>query len=75
MLGHRARNRLALLRLRVSVTDAGRNPSGHRAGSRNPASIDRRRAIVGIGTAEREGNEPDGLDGAKPVAEGKESSL
>jgi phthiodiolone/phenolphthiodiolone dimycocerosates ketoreductase len=35
----------------------------------------RRRAMVGIGTAEREGSEPDGLDGTKPVAEGKESSL
>ena len=70
MLGHlAARNRLGRLRLGVSVTDTGRrNPAVTAQGAATLHLLTRGRAILGIGTGEREGNEPYGVDWTKPVA-------
>jgi phthiodiolone/phenolphthiodiolone dimycocerosates ketoreductase len=70
MLGHlAARNRLAQLRLGVSVTDTRRrNPAVTAQAAATLHQLTRGRAILGIGPGEREGNQPYGVDWTKPVA-------
>ena len=53
-----------------SRRDGRRPPQScrHRPGRRDAASAYAGRAILGIGTGEREGNEPYGVDWSKPVA-------
>jgi phthiodiolone/phenolphthiodiolone dimycocerosates ketoreductase len=69
VLGHlAARNRIGRLRLGVSVTDAGRrNPAVTAQAAATLHLLTGGRAILGIGTGEREGNEPYGVDWTKPV--------
>ncbi|MEV0674627.1 LLM class flavin-dependent oxidoreductase [Mycobacterium sp. NPDC050441] len=69
ILGHlAARNRIGRLRLGVSVTDAGRrNPAVTAQAAATLHLLTGGRAVLGIGTGEREGNEPYGVDWAKPV--------
>jgi phthiodiolone/phenolphthiodiolone dimycocerosates ketoreductase len=75
MLGHlAARNRVGRLRLGVSVTDTGRrNPAVTAQAAVTLHLLTRGRAILGIGTGEREGNEPYGVDWSKPVARFEEA--
>src|SRR6201997_1587635 len=75
MLGHlAARNRLGRLRLGVSVTDTGRrNPAVTAQAAATLHLLTRGRAILVIGTGEREGNEPYGVDWSKPVARFEEA--
>jgi phthiodiolone/phenolphthiodiolone dimycocerosates ketoreductase len=75
MLGHlAARNRLGRLRLGVGVTDAGRrNPAVTAQAAATVHLLTRGRAILGIGTGEREGNQPYGVDWTKPVARFEEA--
>ena len=75
VLGHlAARNRLARLRLGVSVTDAGRrNPAVTAQAAATLHLLTGGRAILGIGTGEREGNEPYGVDWSKPVSRFEEA--
>ena len=75
MLGHlAARNRWRRLRLGVGVTDAGRrNPAVTAQAAATLHLLTRGRAILGIGTGEREGNEPYGVDWSKPVARFEEA--
>jgi phthiodiolone/phenolphthiodiolone dimycocerosates ketoreductase len=63
-----AHNRLGRLRLGVCVTDtARRNPAVTAQAAATLHLLTRGRAILGIGTGEREGNEPYGVDWSKPV--------
>jgi phthiodiolone/phenolphthiodiolone dimycocerosates ketoreductase len=63
-----AKNRFARLRLGTCVTDAGRrNPAVTAQAAATLHLLTRGRAILGIGTGEREGNEPYGVDWTKPV--------
>jgi phthiodiolone/phenolphthiodiolone dimycocerosates ketoreductase len=75
MLGYAAaRNRLGRMRLGVSVTDtARRNPAVTAQAVATLHLLTRGRAILGIGTGEREGNEPYGVDWSKPVARFEEA--
>jgi phthiodiolone/phenolphthiodiolone dimycocerosates ketoreductase len=75
MLGHlAARNRFARLRLGVGVTDTGRrNPAVTAQAAATLQLLTRGRTILGIGTGEREGNEPYGVDWTKPVARFEEA--
>jgi phthiodiolone/phenolphthiodiolone dimycocerosates ketoreductase len=75
MLGNlAARNRVARLRLGVSVTDTGRrNPAVTAQAAATMNLLTKGRFILGIGTGEREGNEPYGVDWAKPVARFEEA--
>lgn len=75
MLGHiAARNRIGRLRLGTSVTDTGRrNPAVTAQGAATLHLLTRGRAILGIGTGEREGNEPYGVEWSKPVARFEEA--
>ena len=75
MLGHlAARNRVGRLRLGVGVTDTGRrNPAVTAQAAATLHLLTKGRAILGIGTGEREGNEPYGVDWAKPVARFEEA--
>lgn len=68
-LGHIAgRHRLRRLRLGVGVTDTGRrNPAVTAQAAATLHLLTRGRAILGIGTGEREGNEPYGVDWSHPV--------
>jgi len=70
VLGHlAARNRLGRLRLGIGVTDAGRrNPAVTAQAAATLHLLTRGRAILGIGTGEREGNQPYGVDWSRPVA-------
>jgi phthiodiolone/phenolphthiodiolone dimycocerosates ketoreductase len=69
-----ARNRLGRLRLGIGVTDASRrNPAVTAQAAATLHLITRGRAILGIGTGEREGNEPYGVDWSKPVARFEEA--
>jgi len=69
-----ARNRLGRLRLGTSVTDVGRrNPAVTAQAAATLHLMTRGRAILGIGTGEREGNEPYGVDWSKPVARFEEA--
>ncbi len=63
-----AKNRFARLRLGTAVTDAGRrNPAVTAQAAATLHLMTRGRAILGIGTGEREGNEPYGVDWSRPV--------
>ncbi|AFP37552.1 Phthiodiolone/phenolphthiodiolone dimycocerosates ketoreductase [Mycolicibacterium smegmatis MC2 155] len=75
MLGHlAARNRVARLRLGIGVTDSGRrNPAVTAQAAATLHLLTKGRAILGIGTGEREGNEPYGVDWSKPVARFEEA--
>ncbi len=75
MLGHiAARNRLGRMRLGVGVTDTGRrNPAVTAQAAATLHLLTRGRAILGIGTGEREGNEPYGVEWSKPVARFEEA--
>ncbi|MDH6198691.1 phthiodiolone/phenolphthiodiolone dimycocerosates ketoreductase [Mycobacterium frederiksbergense] len=75
MLGNlAARNRVARLRLGVGVTDTGRrNPAVTAQAAATMNLLTKGRFILGIGTGEREGNEPYGVDWARPVARFEES--
>ena len=75
MLGHlAARNGVGRLRLGVSVTDTGRrNPAVTAQAAATLHLLTRGRAILGIGTGEREGNQPYGVDWTKPVARFEEA--
>src|SRR5581483_2691332 len=75
MLGHvAARNRVGRLRLGTSVTDVGRrNPAVTAQAAATLHLLTRGRAILGIGSGERVGNEPYGVDWSKPVARFEEA--
>jgi phthiodiolone/phenolphthiodiolone dimycocerosates ketoreductase len=75
VLGHlAARNRLGRMRLGIGVTDTGRrNPAVTAQAAATLQLLTRGRAILGIGTGEREGNEPYGVDWSKPVARFEEA--
>ena len=75
MLGHlAARNRVGRMSLGTSVTDTGRrNPAVTAQAAVTLHLLTRGRAILGIGTGEREGNEPYGVDWSKPVARFEEA--
>ena len=74
MLGHIAAKNRARLRLGTSVTDTGRrNPAVTAQAAATLNLLTRGRAILGIGTGEREGNEPYGVDWSKPVARFEEA--
>jgi phthiodiolone/phenolphthiodiolone dimycocerosates ketoreductase len=75
VLGHlAARNRLGRLRLGIGVTDAGRrNPAVTAQAAATLHLLTRGRAILGIGTGEREGNQPYGVDWSRPVARFEEA--
>ncbi|MBV8788556.1 MAG: LLM class flavin-dependent oxidoreductase [Mycobacterium sp.] len=75
VLGHfAARNRIGGLRLGIGVTDAGRrNPAVTAQAAVTLHLLTRGRAILGVGTGEREGNEPYGVDWSKPVARFEEA--
>jgi alkanesulfonate monooxygenase SsuD/methylene tetrahydromethanopterin reductase-like flavin-dependent oxidoreductase (luciferase family) len=75
MLGYlAAHNRLGRLRLGVCVTDtARRNPAVTAQAAATLQLLTRGRAILGIGTGEREGNESYGVDWSKPVARFEET--
>jgi phthiodiolone/phenolphthiodiolone dimycocerosates ketoreductase len=75
MLGHlAARNRVGRLRLGVGVTDTGRrNPAVTAQAAATLHLLTKGRAILGIGTGEREGNQPYGVDWSKPVARFEEA--
>ncbi|WP_040796812.1 LLM class flavin-dependent oxidoreductase [Nocardia higoensis] len=74
-LGHiAAKNRRTRLRLGVGVTDAGRrNPAVTAQAAATLHLLSRGRAILGIGTGEREGNQPYGVDWTRPVARFEEA--
>jgi phthiodiolone/phenolphthiodiolone dimycocerosates ketoreductase len=60
--------------LGTSVTDTGRrNPAVTAQAAATLHLLTRGRAILGIGTGEREGNEPYGVDWSKPVARFEEA--
>lgn len=67
-----ARNRIGRLRLGVAVTGR-RNPAVTAQAGCTLNLLTRGRAILGIGTGEREGNEPYGVDWSKPVARFEEA--
>jgi phthiodiolone/phenolphthiodiolone dimycocerosates ketoreductase len=69
MLGHIAtRNRFRRLKLGLAVTDTGRrNPAVTAQAAATLHLLSKGRAILGIGTGEREGNEPYGVEWSKPV--------
>lgn len=75
MLGNlAARNRIARRTLGVSVTDTGRrNPAVTAQAAATMNLLTRGRFILGIGTGEREGNEPYGVEWTKPVARFEEA--
>ena len=75
MLGHiAARNRIGRMQLGVGVTDTGRrNPAVTAQAAATVHLLTKGRAILGIGTGEREGNEPYGVDWSKPVARFEEA--
>ncbi|MCV7409646.1 photosystem I reaction center subunit VIII [Mycobacterium florentinum] len=63
------RHRFSRTRLGVCVTDAGRrNPAVTAQAVATLHLMTRGRAILGIGTGEREGNEPYGVTWSRPVA-------
>ena len=74
-LGHLAgRHRFSRTRLGVGVTDtARRNPAVTAQSAATLHLMTGGRAILGIGTGEREGNEPYGVDWSKPVARFEEA--
>jgi phthiodiolone/phenolphthiodiolone dimycocerosates ketoreductase len=75
MLGHLAsRSRFGRLRFGIGVTDASRrHPAVTAQAAATLHLITRGRAILGIGTGEREANEPYGVEWTKPVARFEEA--
>lgn len=75
VLGHlAARNRLGRMRLGIGVTDTGRrNPAVTAQAAATLHLLTKGRAILGIGTGEREGNEPYGVEWSRPVARFEEA--
>lgn len=75
ILGYLAgRNRLGRMRLGVAVTDTGRrNPAVTAQAAASLHLLTRGRAVLGIGTGERESNAPYGVDWSKPVARFEEA--
>jgi len=75
MLGNlAARNKICRLRLGVCVTDAGRrNPAVTAQAAATLHLLSRGKAMLGVGVGEREGNEPYGVDWARPVARFEEA--
>ena len=74
MLGTIAARNRARLRLGIGVTDTGRrNPAVTAQAAATLQLLTRGRAILGIGTGEREGNQPYGVDWSKPVARFEEA--
>jgi phthiodiolone/phenolphthiodiolone dimycocerosates ketoreductase len=75
MLGYlAARNRVGRLQLGVCVTDtARRNPAVTAQAATTLHLLTRGRAILGIGTGERAGNQPYGVDWSRPVARFEEA--
>jgi phthiodiolone/phenolphthiodiolone dimycocerosates ketoreductase len=75
MLGYLAgRNKLGRMRLGVAVTDTGRrNPAVTAQAAASLHLLTRGRSVLGIGTGERESNEPYGVDWSKPVARFEEA--
>ena len=68
------RNWLGRMRLGVAVTDAGRrNPAVTAQAAASLHLLTRGRALLGIGTGERESNAPYGVDWSKPVARFEEA--
>lgn len=69
-----ARHRRSRMRLGTGVTDTGRrNPAVTAQAAATLHLLTRGRAILGIGTGEREGNEPYGVDWSRPVARFEEA--
>ncbi|WP_372452848.1 LLM class flavin-dependent oxidoreductase [Mycolicibacterium xanthum] len=69
-----ARHRVRRLRLGIGVTDASRrNPAVTAQAAATLHLLTGGRAILGIGTGEREGNEPYGVDWSRPVARFEEA--
>ena len=75
MLGYLAgHNKLGRMTLGVAVTDTGRrNPAVTAQAAVTLQHLTRGRAILGIGTGEREGNEPYGVEWSKPVSRFEEA--
>ncbi|GAA3528031.1 LLM class flavin-dependent oxidoreductase [Mycolicibacterium helvum] len=74
MLGYIAARNHARLRLGVGVTDTGRrNPAVTAQAAATLQLLTRGRAILGIGSGEREGNEPYGVEWSRPVARFEEA--
>ncbi len=74
MLGYLAGRNKARMRLGVAVTDAGRrNPAVTAQAAASLHLLTKGRAILGIGTGERESNAPYGVDWSKPVARFEEA--
>jgi phthiodiolone/phenolphthiodiolone dimycocerosates ketoreductase len=75
MLGHiAARNRIGRVPLGVAVTDTGRrNPAVTAQAAATLNLLTLGRVILGIGSGEREGNEPYGVEWSKPVARFEEA--
>lgn len=75
MLGYLAgHNRLGRMKLGVAVTDTGRrNPAVTAQAAASLHLLTRGRAILGIGTGERESNAPYGVDWSRPVARFEEA--
>ena len=68
------RHRFSRIRFGTCVTDTGRrNPAVTAQAAATLHLMTRGRAILGIGTGEREGNEPYGVDWSKPVARFEEA--
>jgi phthiodiolone/phenolphthiodiolone dimycocerosates ketoreductase len=71
LAGH---NKLGRMRLGVAVTDAGRrNPAVTAQAAASLHLLTGGRAMLGIGTGERESNAPYGVDWSKPVARFEEA--
>lgn len=69
-----ARNRFGRMQLGTAVTDSGRrNPAVTAQGAATMNLLTKGRFVLGIGPGEREGNEPYGVDWAKPVARFEEA--
>lgn len=75
MLGYLAgHNKTGRMTLGVAVTDTGRrNPAVTAQAVVTLQHLTRGRAILGIGTGEREGNEPYGVEWSKPVGRFEEA--
>jgi len=75
MLGYLAgHNRLGRMRLGVAVTDTGRrNPAVTAQAAASLHLLTCGRAVLGIGTGERESNAPYGVDWSRPVARFEEA--
>ena len=73
MLGYLAgHNKLGRMTLGVAVTDTGRrNPAVTAQAAVTLQRLTRGRAILGIGTGEREGNEPYGVGRRNPFLDSK----